>query len=293
VTVRPLKYTVGEMIDERTKLRINVWRDKIANGDDDALIIICGRTGTGKSNLALIIDELYPLETHPENVCLSNHTFVNRWDSVRSMRKEDRVLHFDELDMMNRNAMTRWNKDMITAYSKTRGLNILHLWCHPDISMIDGVFIRDRVNAIIITFEKSKRRPRKFYFYSQARIIDLLEKGKLRKLGTNLLTNPSTAKRYASYIGCFSKYKGPMQQIYLDAKKEGMNNAIHDLQRKYGSKSQKESINTVNTYNSTETTSIEKKKRGRPAKSRKEAEMVFDSKTEDKSSYVSEKEADS
>lgn len=226
--VAPYNPEIGT--DNMLPRMVSLWRRAIVEGDDDVLILNVGTTGSGKTNLSLIECTLYNPQTTPEQIALTKKTFAAALAATKHQAKGERVLLYDELELGKRSSMSNWNKDMMQLYFKIRGLNIFHAWNHPSLNQVDGEFIRERVNGIFFTYEKSKGRARKYYFFPKERILQFLRDHKKLHLETLKLH----ARKYALYQGYYKKYEGVLLTPYLAQKQGGMDEAVDDFVGKYG-----------------------------------------------------------
>jgi len=228
---------------------IKLIDNKITNNNDDCLILNIGITGSGKSTLSAIqyriLCDLRETTPNPERIILTRQDFANNIGNIDKWPRKDRVIIYDELELSKRNSMTKWNKEIMTLYFKIRGLNCLHIWNHPSLEMIDKAFIQERINGVFFIFDKHNDKPRRYLFFRKKDILSML--GKHKKL--HLETLKEHGREYAFYMGFFSKYEGEIMDRYTSIKQSGMESAIKDFQKKYGTKEKrkkKENLEVVN-----------------------------------------------
>jgi hypothetical protein len=212
------------------KYMLEVWKPSITKKhDDDGVLMIVGPTGTGKSNLALwILDGMYD-DVMISQVALNQQAFMKGLDIAKNSNRGNRYLLYDEVDLNKRNAMTKWNKDIIELYYRIRGLNIFHVWCYPSANMIDGEFIRERVNNLILCYDKSTTHPRRYYMFNKKRLFELFE-GKKKMHIERLI---SAAPKQAYYQGWFKQYDGKLKEPYLELKNIRMGDAVDSFVKKH------------------------------------------------------------
>lgn len=222
----------GELYDVMLPRIIGIARKNILNPqkNDDALFLVCGATGTGKSNLTLHGVTIFTPHPDHRQISLSTESFADSVKRGLDLPKGERFIDYDETEVGKREGMSKWNRDMIKLYFKIREEGFLHFWNHPSPNNIDLEFIRERVNGLFLCIDKSVKRPRRYYFFTKDRLLDFLERFKF--LGTRNLIR--YANEYAVYRGSFCAYKGDLLEEYKKNKKEGMRQAINDFSSQYG-----------------------------------------------------------
>jgi len=198
--------------------------------DDDFLLLAIGATGTGKSMLMLHGEELYMKEkASVKYIGLNRQSFA----SALKLSKSEPLPRFcgnDEANISKRDALTKYNKDLIDLYFAIRGLNIFHWWNNPSIDMLDKHFIKERIKGVIYITTKDRNRPRVYYYFRKEDLLKMLEKyGNLE-----LRTIKKIRKEYAYYKGWFKDYKGNLLKSYLDKKGHRMNEKVDDFFMNYG-----------------------------------------------------------
>lgn len=221
--------------DDVIKKVVSSYDKKINEKDDDALLIITGTTGTGKSRLMLHIEEMYMKDKASINyVAFTREELADIQYDVQQMSKP-RFLSYDEANVSKRDSLSKWNKDLIDLYLANRGKNIFNVWCNPTVDYLDKVFIKDRVSGVIVVVSKSIDRPRVYYYFTKKRLLELLEKH--NHLELEMLKK--NAHRYALYCGWFKDYKGELLKEYLQKKNARMEDKSLYFKNKYGSKVEK------------------------------------------------------
>lgn len=226
---------------ERMILKI---REHIENNDDDYLLLMAGKTGTGKSTQGLHALDIYlsveKLEQLKYNlVSQSKETFATN-QHIISTSSKPRALIFDEANVSKRQAMTRFNNDLLDLYYANRGLNIFHIWCNPSMDIIDLPFIEERINGVLY-FPESNKSARKvmireeidsfrhYYYFNKDDIKKIyLKEGKL----TNDILHKH--KKKCRFLGWFNKYRGCLKEVYLLGKDDRMKEKASTFRDRYG-----------------------------------------------------------
>lgn len=231
-----------KMYDDTLKAIVDSLKKKIIVWDDDGLIIICGSTGTGKSNLLLHLEDEYLGDKSDIGfVALTKEELADTQYDVQNTPMP-RFLGYDEANVNKRDSLTRWNKDLIDLYMANRGKNILHVWCNPSIDYLDKVFINERVIGVIFVATKSKDRPRLYYYFTKRKLLELYEKEENLKQRT-LRKN---AHKFAMYCGWFRAYKGDLLEPYLFKKNQRMDDKSLDFKNRWGNKVSKADLLSIN-----------------------------------------------
>jgi len=202
----------------------------ISDKDDDWLTICVGLPGTGKTHLMLHGYTIFAGEKADiDQVSLNRLDFATSMKSAKDS-KTKRFVGYDEANVSKREALTKWNRELIDLYLAIRGLHIFHWWNNPSLEMLDKPFIEERVKGVIFIFTKDVNRPRLYYYFRKDDILDLLEKHENLKLRTL----KKHAKQYAYYRGWFKPYAGPLLPAYLAKKESRMEQKVDDFFSAYG-----------------------------------------------------------
>jgi hypothetical protein len=220
----------GSFFDENLPRVARAVRKRIVGGSDDAVIAFVGHTGSGKSNLSMWFYEEYAENVSISQVALNKDLFREALLNCKTLRQEDKVILYDELDLNRRASTSKWNRDFYELYSKIRGVRILHLLNYPSLDMIDRAFVKDRINGVFLVVDKSKHRPRKYYYYSRQRLSLFFQR--YGSYNNDLLR--VHAPEFAMYCGGFRPYQGGLLDDYEKLKAVAMNSAIDDFAGKHG-----------------------------------------------------------
>lgn len=207
-----------------------VVKKSIENKDDDFLLMCAGSRGTGKSSLMLHAYEAYdPTGASVEYIGLNPKDFAQ---AIKKATDDvfPRFCGNDEANVSKRDAIGKYNKDILDLYYSIRGLKIFHWWNNPSMEMIDKPFIQELIKGFIYIATKDTDRPRVYYYFTQDDLLRLWEDhGNLY-----LKTLDKHARDYAYYKGWFRPYKGKLWKPYLEMKKSRMKEKVHDFHLKYG-----------------------------------------------------------
>ena len=210
--------------------------------DDDFLILCVGDTGTGKSMLSLHAFEYY-MKQHADikYVGLTKGSFATGFKEVQNVPRGFKFLLNDEANINKRDALSKYNKDLLDLYYSCRGLNIFHWWNNPSVEMIDKPFIKDRVKGFILITTKDVNRPRVYYYFTKNSLLKILEKYK----NLDIKTISKVKNKYALFKGWFKDYNGDLKMDYLDKKNPRMLEKVDDFVSKYGDVKVVEDVLTV------------------------------------------------
>jgi hypothetical protein len=193
-------YTRHRKYDIVFEQMIKNVRDAILNKDDDYVLLCAGTTGTGKSSLMLWGYELYAEELATvDNIGLTRESFANALKYASTLEGKGRFCANDEANISKREALTKYNRELIDLYFSIRGLKIFHWWNNPSIDMIDKPFIEERIKGLIYIATKDADVPRVYYFFRKRELLRIWEKYQSLKLP--LLKK--IARQYAYYKGWF------------------------------------------------------------------------------------------
>lgn len=228
------KYVHGASVGPCFRALMKAKRKKILDKDDDAVVIIVGGTGVGKSNLGLWIQDIVVERPSIKQVALTREDLAKSFDFARKEEKSNRYVQYDEGKLNRRDWNSSWSKELLEIYHDIRGKNIFHVWCTAFPNLLDREFIKERVSALIYCYdkgsEKDKGAPRRFYYYTKEDLIRFLEKND--SLSMPLLKKFS--KAHASLQSYFCQYKGPMAEAYLVKKENRMDERIDAFVTRWG-----------------------------------------------------------
>lgn len=230
-------YIKGKATDELLPILVKKHRKHMVDKNDDYFVMIVGKTGTGKSNVALHIYDFFT-EENPEHksidaFALRRVEFANSLNYILNT-PIPRFLAYDEANVSKRDAMTQWNKDIIDLYLTCRVLGIYHIWANPVLDGIDKVFVQDRIRAVILLLEKDKYKdkglPRRYYYFRKRDILRFYNK--YETLNLDLLEK--VKDEYCWYWGRFLPYEGDLLQAYTDKKGSSAESKVKTFFDKYG-----------------------------------------------------------
>jgi transposase len=229
------KYVHGASVGPFFRALMKAKRQKILDKDDDAVVVIVGGTGVGKSNLGLWIQDIVTERPTIQQVALTREDLAKSFDIARKDEKPNRYVQYDEGKLNRRDWNSSWSKELLEIYHDIRGKNIFHVWCTAFPDLLDRVFIKERISALIYCYdkgtEKNKGMPRRFYYFTKEDLIRFLEKND--SLSMPLLKKFS--KAHASLQSYYMQYKGPMADAYLVKKENRMDERIDAFVVRWGS----------------------------------------------------------
>lgn len=231
-----------EGIDE--ELRAVIARQRWLNEKKrkDALWIIFGAPGSGKSNLAHHIHEVYTAGNPDiENVAFDKTQFSNTITRTLKLSKiSDRFSHYDEANVNKRDSMTGWNKDLIDLYESIREYNGFHIWCNPSAEYLDKKFIIERVNALIYIYQGTGRK-RRYAIIPRQKLLMFLEKHK--SLKTTLMdkhaADHSIVNVKNTYIKDYQKTNLEYYGAYLRKKNTRLDHKLQHFQTRWSADEQR------------------------------------------------------
>ena len=204
-----------------------------ADKDDDFLVLAVGEPGSGKSMLMLHVFEEYAAQhADIDYVGFTESDFANSLKrlQIEKVPKGFRFVGNDEANISKRNALSKYNKNLLDLYFAVRGLNIFHWWNNPSIDMLDKPFVKERLKGLFLITTKSTTKPRLYFYFNQNSILQILEKYK----NLEYKTIYKVRKKYCSYQGWFRDYTGHLKKPYLQKKNNRMDEKVNDFFKSYG-----------------------------------------------------------
>jgi len=229
--VKTAPYRTGKDYDEYLDLVVLGVKEHIKTKNDDFLILIVGPTGSGKSHLGLHIEESYLGDKASVNLIgLDKEGIASGLQSAKNQQLP-RFFLADEANLSKRDAMSKWNKELLDLYFAIRKLQIFHIWCNPSLDIIDKPFIEEKIKGFIYIPSKTKNA-RVYFYFTKKSLIQIYEKyGNLK-----LRTLHKVRKRYAYYRGWFKEYNGFLKEDYNKKKDSRIDTKIEEFAEKWGSK---------------------------------------------------------
>ena len=198
--------------------------------DDDFLLMIVGTTGTGKSNIQMLIYEMYAqrigVEPNISQIALNSEDFAKAWEKV--VTENQRFVGYDEANVNRREWASQYNRDLMKLYWGNRGLKVFNVWCNPSLEWIDRPFIEERIKGVIFIHTKGKMY-RKYWYFTKKSLLTMLEKHADLKHHTLL----KHGAKYALYEGYFTKYTGKLLEDYASKKQDKMKDLVVEFVEKY------------------------------------------------------------
>jgi len=227
--VKIAPYRKNKNYDDWLSLTINGIKNHIKVQNDDFLILIVGATGSGKSHLGLHILEEYLGEK--ANVNLIGFDKEGIANGLKSAKNQPLPRFFmgDEANLSKRDAMSKWNKELLDLYFAIRKLQIFHIWCNPSLDIIDKPFIEEKIKGFIYIPYKTKYA-RVYFYFTKKDLIKIYEKyGNLK-----LATLHKVRRKYANFRGWFKEYNGFLKEGYNRKKDSRIDCKIEEFADKWG-----------------------------------------------------------
>jgi len=202
---------------------IKTVKKRIEKNNDDFTLLVVGETGTGKSNIMLEGMEIYNPDLDMSFVGLDPNDHAASLKNAKDY-KGSRFCAMDEANISKRDAVTKYNKRLISVFLAIRGLNIFHWWNNPSLDIIDKFFIQEKINAVMFIFTKGSPL-RYYYLFDKKAILNIYEKNK-GKLTLRALTK---YKELALYMGWFRKYEGNLLPAYMEKKSARMDVKVNEF----------------------------------------------------------------
>lgn len=227
--VKIAPYRKNKNYDEWLSHTIKGVKDHIKAKNDDFLVLIVGATGSGKSHLGLHILEKYLGEKANVNLIgLDKEGIANGLQSAKN-QPLPRFFMSDEANLSKREAMTKWNRELLDLYFAIRKLQIFHIWCNPSLDIIDKPFIEEKIKGFIYIPSKTKNA-RVYFYFTKKSLIQIYEKyGNLK-----LRTLHKVRKKYAYFRGWFKEYNGFLKEAYNKKKDSRIDFKIEEFAEKWG-----------------------------------------------------------
>jgi len=217
-----------DFVDGKLKALIAYLRWNAEKKEQDALWMIAGRPGRGKSTLAHHIHDLYT-EGHPsvDRISFDRQDFSQKLNNcMRYVDILNRVSHFDEANVSKREAMGFFNKKLIDLYESIRGKNGFHLWCNPSIDYLEKKFLLERINGVLYVYATGR-----YYIFTPEALIEMRKKHK----DLTQRTIEQYGEEYAIYKGWFRVYpKGEFLTKYRAMKDERENVKLENFAEAFG-----------------------------------------------------------
>jgi ABC-type dipeptide/oligopeptide/nickel transport system ATPase component len=234
--VKVAPYRNNADYDEWLEKTVDATKQHIKINNDDALLIIVGETGSGKSNLGLHIFERYLGNEADVKYIGLNKPSIAEGIKFAKDKPLPRCFFSDEANINKRESLSKFNKDTIDLYLAIRGLNMLHVWCNPSLDMMDKHFIEERIKGVLFCVKPrqknniNKSAGRVYYFFQKKDILLILAKYGHLKL-------PLLYKvrgKYAYYSGWYKEYNGFIKEEYLKKKESRMDEKVEEFFVRWG-----------------------------------------------------------
>lgn len=199
---------------KRLNSALEVHHKQVVNKDYDAVLLLTGDEGKGKSHLALHIlewwyNQLYN-EVKIEDVKHINLDMQQFAEDLKNLKRFEATVYDEAGDISNKRTMSKMNVLLSQAYQVIRGDNLLTILVLPSVFDLDGFFTKRRARGLIHVTKRGDMR-----YYSQRRLRKIVSLNQNRILKTLNVVAPT-------FVDTFPKYKGVLFDPYMDKKKEKM-----------------------------------------------------------------------
>jgi len=225
------RYTTNVLPKRNTDFFFEEWmlrlRTRLPRKDDDYMILCVGDAGSGKSHLMLHGYEYYADQPSIKAIGLNKQGHA---ESLQYAAKKDkrRFSANDEAQVKARDAMKKYNRDIIDLYLQKRGKQMLDWWNNPQVDILDKPFFDGPVDALIYIYESSSS-PRKYAVFTSSQVTSWLEDN--HKITLSFL---SGKVEDAWFTGWWREYNGELREAYDEAKQQKMDSSIQGFVEKYG-----------------------------------------------------------
>ena len=185
--------------------------------DDDVLVIIDGKEGAGKSNLAQTIGAYFAKgQLKEENICMTPPQFR---DAVINAKKFEPII-FDEgyLGLASENSMQSYNKLLKKMLVTVRQKNLYLIIVVPSVFDINKYVVLHRADCLLHIFKHHGQRGH-FAFYNENKLKNLYILGK--KMYSYYNPPPN-------FAGRFVKFYGIDEDLYRKKKLDSLNKFLKE-----------------------------------------------------------------
>ncbi|HMA69857.1 MAG TPA: hypothetical protein VKN74_08280 [Candidatus Mcinerneyibacterium sp.] len=182
--------------------------------DYDALMVITGKEGVGKSHLMLNILDYYNPKAKISDISLNKNDFRH---NIRFQPRYGNPV-FDEAGdgLFSREAMTSFNREIVKLYMAIRGRNLFTILVLPDFFDLDSFFRKHRVRFLIEVYKRGR-----FKLWDRPQ-IDIINQ--YNTFHRNITTKPL-------FYDTFPIYKGHLAEEYKKKKEEKIEEALNSLEK--------------------------------------------------------------
>ena len=141
------KESIGWLFDDFMVARLYVlYREKL-DKNNDVVVIIVGREGSGKSTFATQLAAWIDPTLNNDHICLSRKEILGAWHT--SKPKQAFITDEGGFLLFSRNAMVPKNKTLIQAFMILRQFQLFNIICCPSYKSIDSQVRNERVHLLI------------------------------------------------------------------------------------------------------------------------------------------------
>lgn len=188
------------------KILVNIV-DRINKYNNDALLIVCGDTGTGKSNITsevcACVSYLTGRKYNVDNVYFKSDEMMKK-----ASETENQIFHYDEalFASLAQDWQKKAVKDLIATLLLSRKKKHFYIFCIPDFFKLKDTIAVDKSAGLIRTYLIDKVRPGKYVYYKKKKLDDMYEYWQKKKI-----------KGYKTFYSFHGDFKGRLADIIDEA----------------------------------------------------------------------------
>ena len=201
--------------------------EQVTYNDWDAVGVVGGGEGSGKSNLDLHLYDHWNKRLHedghrpkpkPEKlikyISLSMEQFL---DGLKDLKRFGMLVYDEAGELSSMRMMNKFNYKVTKTYEVVRGANLMTILTLPDVFFLNPFFSTRRARFYMHVYKRGR-----VAFWDQARLQKMIALNKGQKVKKPWRVKPM-------FYDTFPKYKGPMLKHYMAKKEEKMTYIRHDL----------------------------------------------------------------
>jgi hypothetical protein len=192
----------------------------------DSTIMILGREGSGKSNLALaMLESIAKVENKEADiswVCQSLKEFIMQ---LRQSPKGANLLLDEGSDLASIRTLESLSKAVTKAFTVMRAKCLFTVICFTNLMRINTYFREDRVKGLIYIRKRGVA-----YFFTHSQIVGKI----LPAIRKNKMTDIKALGRFKPLFAfTFPKYEGKLLEAYLNKKTDNIDETLSDLEHTF------------------------------------------------------------
>lgn len=165
----------GYPLDNNLKKNLDFIKERVLTRRTDFVLGVDGRTGAGKSTIAMQIARYLDSSFSLDRVAFTPQQFAN---CLKQAKKGEVVLLDEAIVLNSRNSMSEWNKKIMMLMAQIRSKQLFIIFCLPSIFDLDKNISLFRIDLLIHCYQKEFGKRGFFTAYFQDRIKTLYLLGK-------------------------------------------------------------------------------------------------------------------